>query len=147
MQRSRLARRAGAWTALACCTFILAACQAEQVELGEWNTFYTPHQAACPVLQWQFLANAQRSIGGFLLTANGGARLANLSGTLNQDDTFQMTATAIVGNQTSTVTGRFSGTLTTVTIHGDIAGSACNGQTFKLRFMDFYGPRAFGGGG
>jgi hypothetical protein len=123
---------------------LLLGCTLEQVEIGRWYTLYTPRTGACPVLEWQFLVNAQRQISGYLSPAYG-ARTANISGTLNPDDSFQMMAREVQGNRTSSITGRFNQQLTIFTIHGDIAGDDCDGQALELRFVYYFGPYVSGG--
>jgi hypothetical protein len=147
MKTKPAVRRAATGIGLATTLFLLSACNLEQVEIGNWNTLLTPRTGACPVLQWQFVVNPQRSIGGYLSPFQGN-RIATLSGTLNPDDTFRMTATPLDGNRTATIiTGRFNQQLTTMTIAGDVAGPACDGQTLKLRNVYYYGPYNGGGGG
>lgn len=91
------------------------------------------------------MVNAQRSIDGFLLR-DGQKRIAILSGTLNADDSFRMTATDTEGHRTAAVTGTFTSQVSTISIHGD-AASACDGQTFTLRLGSYFANQGGGGGG
>lgn len=115
----------------------LQGCKVEQLLMGEWYTIYTPQVGHCPRLAWQFVVNAQRVIGGSLLRG-WQQPVANLSGVLHDDDSFQITATSVTGNRTADVTGEFASGVSTITIHGDGAGAACDGQTFKLRLGGYF---------
>lgn len=127
-------------------TYLLLGCTFEQILIGQWYTIETPQAGACPRLYWQFVVNPQRSIGGFL-SRDGQQRIANLSGRLNADDSFQMTATDVAGNRSANVTGQFTPQVSTISVHGDAAGSACDGQTFKMRLGGYFLRQGGGGGG
>jgi hypothetical protein len=131
--------------ALVLATCLLAGCTFEQILIGQEYTVYTPPAGACPRLAWQFVVNAQRSIGGSL--SNDRQRIANLSGQLNADDSFQMSATDVTGSRTATVTGQFTAQVSTLSIHGDAAGSGCDGQTFQLHLGAYFSRQGGGGGG
>jgi hypothetical protein len=109
-------------------------------------TIDTPPVGACPLLEWRFFVNPQRSIIGSLSSGDSRQRIASLSGVLAADDSFQMTATGLAGGRTASVTGRFASQVSTISIHGDAAGSACDGQTYELRLGGYF-TRAGGGGG
>jgi hypothetical protein len=143
MRRRLPGRNATSRFVLALAVLLLPGCKVEQILIGNWYTIYTPKAGACPVLQWQFVVNAQRMIGGYLLTTTQ-QRIANLAGVLNPDDSFQMTATDVTGHRTANVTGEFLAGVSTISIHGDAAGAACDGQTFNLRLGGYF---AFSGGG
>jgi hypothetical protein len=132
--------------ALVLATGLLSGCTLEQLLIGQWYTIYTPPAGACPRLEWRFVVNAQRLIGGFL-SPDGQPRIADLSGVLNADDSFQITATSVAGNQTADVTGRFTSLVSTISIHGGAAGSACDGQTFQVRLGRYFSSQGGGGGG
>jgi len=132
--------------ALALVTGGLPGCTLEQILIGQWYTISTPPAGACPGLAWRFVVNPQRSISGFL-SGDGQQRIANLSGLLNADDSFQITATEVAGNRTANVTGQFTSRVSTISIHGLAAGSACDGQTFKLRLGGYFTRQGGGGGG
>jgi hypothetical protein len=134
--------KAGA-RAIGLIAFLLTGCTLEQILIGQLYTITTPPAGACPRLDWHFVVNPQRSISG-LLSGDGQRPVANLSGQLNPDDSFQMTATSVTGNRTAAVTGQFTSQVSTISIHGDAAGSACDGQTFHLRLGGYF---AFQGGG
>jgi hypothetical protein len=125
---------------------VLSACTFEQILIGEWYTIVTPKAGACPQLIWQFAVNPQRSIGGFLADA-GQQRIASLSGVLNPDDSYQITVTDAAGQRTANVIGQFTSQVSTLTIHGAAAGSACDGQTFNLGLGGYFSRRGGGGGG
>jgi hypothetical protein len=129
---------------LAAC--LLAGCTVEQLLIGQWYTITTPPAGACPRLDWRFVVSPQRSISGYL---SGGWQqpIANLSGVLNADDSFQITATSVAGNRTANVTGQFTSQVSTISIHGDAAGSGCDGQTFNLRLWSYFSRQGGGGGG
>ena len=129
--------------ALAAC--LLGSCTFEQILIGQQYRIATPPRGACPRLEWQFVVNSQRLIMGSL--ASGQQRIANLSGRLDPDDSFQLTATAVTGSQTADVTGHFTSLVSTLSIHGDAAGSACDGQTFDLRLGGYLARQGGGGGG
>jgi hypothetical protein len=126
--------------------FLLAGCAPQQIMIGQLYRIYTPQAGACPVLEWQFAADPQRMIGGSLSDERQ-QLVASLSGMLNVDDSFQITATDVAGNQTASVTGRFTSQVSTISIHGDGAGSACDGQTFALRLGRYFSRQGGGGGG
>lgn len=124
----------------------LLGCTAEQILIGQVYNIYTPSTGACPRLEWQFVVNPQRSISGHL-SVDGQQKLANLSGLLAADDSFQITATDLSGNQTASVTGQFTSLISTISIHGDAAGRACDGQTFTMRLGSYFSRQGGGGGG
>jgi hypothetical protein len=132
--------------ALALAACLLPGCTLEQIQIGQLYSIYTPRAGACPRLEWRFFVNAQRSIGGFL-SRDGQQRIATLSGVLNADDGFQITATSEAANRTANVTGRFTSQVSTISIHGDAAGSACDGQVFEIRLRRYLSSQGGGGGG
>jgi hypothetical protein len=132
--------------ALALATCLLPGCTLEQILIGQEYTIYTPPAGTCPPLEWRFVVNAQRSISG-ILSLGQQRRIASLSGVLNADDSFQMTATEVGGNRTAAVTGRFTSQVSTLSIRGDAAGNACDGQTFKMRLGGYFAFPGGGGGG
>jgi hypothetical protein len=138
--------RATGTIALALAACLLPGCTIEQILIGQLYAVDTPRAGDCPRLEWRFVVNAQRSIGGFL-SRDGQQRIANLSGMLNADDSFQITATDVAGNRTANVTGGFTSQLSTISIQGDAAGSACNGKTFDLRLGGYFSRQGGGGGG
>jgi hypothetical protein len=141
--------RATGTLALVLAAAVLPGCTLEQILIGQWYNIATPQAGACPRLEWRFVVNAQRSIGGFL-SRDGQQPIANLTGVLNADDSYQMTATDVAGTRTATVTGKFTSLVSTMSIHGDAAGSACDGQTFNLRLGGYFtrqGGWSGGGGG
>jgi hypothetical protein len=130
--------------ALAAC--LLQGCTFEQILIGQWYTIYTPQAGACPRLVWRFFINPQRLFSGFL-SRDGQQGVATLSGVLNADDSFQITAKDVTGNRTANVTGQFTSQVSTISIHGDAAGSACDGQTFEIRLGRYFSSEGGGGGG
>jgi hypothetical protein len=114
----------------------------EQVQLGQWYTMHTVPMGTCPALDWHFVVDAYRSIAGFW-GRDVAQRSAILSGTLNADDSFQMTATEVEGNRKARISGQFA--LRVVTISIDGAGTACDRQTFRVKVIR--GPGNGGGGG
>jgi hypothetical protein len=132
--------------ALALAACLLPGCSIEQILIGQLYTIDTPRAGDCPGLEWKFVVNAERSIGGFL-SREGQQRIANLSGMLNADDSFQIMVTEVAGNRTANVTGRFTSQLSTISIQGDAAGSACNGKTFDIRLGRYFSRQGGGGGG
>ncbi|MFL5287584.1 MAG: hypothetical protein ACJ8AW_43065 [Rhodopila sp.] len=129
--------------ALAC---LLPGCTLEQILIGQWYTIDTPAAGACPPLEWQFVVDPQRTVSGSLLLGTN-RPIASLSGQLNPDDSFQMTATELAGHRTARVTGQFTSQVSTIAIHGDAAGSACDGQIFRLRLSSYFARQGGGGGG
>jgi hypothetical protein len=91
--------------------------------------------------------NPQRSISGYLTDSGQLQPVANLSGVLSADDSFRITATSVAGNRTANVTGQFTSQVSTISIHGDAAGSGCDGQTFNLRLGSYFSRQGGGGGG
>jgi hypothetical protein len=132
--------------ALALAGCLLLGCSLEQILIGQRYTIYTPQAGACPRLAWRFVVDAQRLISGSLLNARQ-QPIASLSGRLAADDSFQMTATEVLGNQTATVTGRFTSDVSTISIRGGGAGAPCDGQTFTLRLGGYFAFSGGGGGG
>ena len=130
---------------LAVIASLLPGCMIEQILIGQWYSVDTPATGNCPGLEWRFVVNPQRSIDGYL-SGNGQQRIATLSGLLNTDDSFQITATA-AGGRTANVTGQFTSQVSTMSIHGSAAGSGCDGQTFKLRLGSYFARQGGGGGG
>ena len=131
--------------ALALATCLLSGCTLEQILIGQEYTIETPQAGACPRLAWQFVVNAQRSIVGAL--SDDRQLLANLSGQLNADDSYQMTATNVPGSRIANVTGQFTAQVSTLSIHGDAAGPGCDGQTFHLYLGSYFSHQGGGGGG
>jgi hypothetical protein len=161
---------------LALAASVLCGCTVEQILIGQWYTIDTPQVGACPRLEWRFFVNPQRMIAGFL-SRDGQLRIAELSGVLNADDSFQITisdvagsgsgygtgagmvggaavgwalvgeARAGLGNRTASVTGRFTSQVSTLSIRGDAAGNGCDGQTFELRLGGYFSRQGGGGGG
>jgi hypothetical protein len=129
--------------ALALAAFLLPGCTLEQILIGQLYVIDTPPAGACPSLEWQFVVNPQRSIVGSL--REGQKTIAKLSGVLNRDDSFQITASGPAG--VATVTGQFSSQVSTISIQGDVAGGACDGQTFKLWLGSYFSRQGGGGGG
>jgi hypothetical protein len=130
--------------AVAAC--LLTGCNAEQILIGQIYNFDTPPAGACPHLEWRFVVNAQRSIIGSLSIGEQ-QRIADLSGTLGADDSLQIAAAGVAGSGTAHVTGQFTSQVSTISIHGDAAGSGCDGQTFKLRLAGYFARQGGGGGG
>lgn len=130
---------------------LLAACLAggctlEQLLIGQLYRVYTPPAGACPRLEWRFVVNAQRSIAGSL-SVDEQQPIANLSGVLNADDSFQITAAEVAGHRTANITGQFSSGVSTISIQGAAAGTACDGQTFRLRLGGYFAHQGAGTGG
>jgi hypothetical protein len=122
---------------------LLAGCTVSQILIGQVYNVETPQAGACPALDWHFAVDAQRHIQGFLSPV-AQAPTADLSGTLNQDDSFQMTATDRTTQRTAIVNGTFAAQVSTIAIHGE---SACAGQTFRLRLGPYFSRSGGGGGG
>ena len=125
---------------------LLPGCMIEQLLIGQWYSVHTPPAGACPRLEWRFVVDSNRTINGFL-ASEGQQRIANLSGLLNNDDSFQITATDVAGGRTASVTGQFTSQVSTISIHGVAVGRACDGQTFKLRLGSYFARQGGGGGG
>jgi hypothetical protein len=123
----------------------LSGCTLEQIQIGQWYTLDTPAAGACPNLQWHFEVNPQRAMGGFV--TRGQQRIASFSGVLNADDSFQVTAADAASSRTANVAGQFTSDVSTLSIHGDAIGSACDGQSFELRLRSYFSRQGGGGGG
>jgi hypothetical protein len=132
--------------ALVLAASLLSGCTLEQILIGQWYIIATPPAGACPSLTWRFVVNPQRAISGSLAYGTQ-PPFANLSGQLNADDSFGITATGVAGHHTADVTGRFTSEVSTIAIHGDAAGSACDGQTFEMRLGGYFAHQGGGGGG
>jgi hypothetical protein len=124
----------------------LAGCTFEQILIGQWYSIPTPPAGGCPALLWQFVVNPQRSIDGSLV-GEGQRKIATLSGVLNPDDSFRMTAVGVTGTAATEVTGQFTSAVSTITIHGNAAGSECDGKTFTLYLGSYFARQGGGGGG
>jgi hypothetical protein len=125
--------------ALAATALLSPARALEQVQLGQWYTIHTVPLGTCPALDWHFVVDANRSINGYW-ARDAAKPAAILAGTLNADDSFQMTATEVEGNRQASVSGKFAARVVTISIDG--AGTACDRQTFEIRWV-----RGFGKGG
>jgi hypothetical protein len=113
----------------------------EQVQIGQIYIMHTAPADTCTALDWHFVVDAHRSVIGFL-TCDWDKHLATLSGTLNADDTFQMTVSELGGSRKANATGKFSSRFVTLSI--DAPGSPCDKQTFKINAVHAGGT---GGGG
>jgi hypothetical protein len=131
---------------LSLAALLLTRCTVEQIMIGQFYTIRTPQAGGCPNLNWRFFVNPQHSLFGTLLDDRQ-QPIAGLSGVLDPDDSFRITATATSGDRTATITGRFTSEVSTLSIQGDAAGAACNGQTFQLRLSGYFARQGGGGGG
>jgi hypothetical protein len=111
----------------------------EQVQIGQIYIMHTAPADTCNALDWHFVVDAHRSMIGFL-TCDWNTRLATLSGTLNADDTFQITVTEQEGSRKANITGKFNSRFVTLSI--DAPGSPCDKHTFRINAV-----RGGGGGG
>ena len=125
---------------------LLSGCAVEPLFIGQWYGIVTPQAGACPRLDWRFVVDPSRTINGFL-SPDGVRKIATLSGSLAPDDSFQMTVVAVADHRTANVTGRFTTGISTLSIHGDGAGDACDGHTFDLRLGRYFATQGGGGGG
>jgi hypothetical protein len=141
-------RRRLSWprAALAVIATLPAACSPPQIMIGQFYSIPTPPAGDCPALLWQFVVDPQRVISGSLSRV-GEAPFASLSGILAADESFRMTATANPDKRSATVSGAFSAQITTISIHGDAAGTGCDGQSFALRLGGYFARQGGGGGG
>lgn len=140
------ANRFGSGLAALAVMHLLSGCTLEQILIGQWYTITTPQAGACPQLDWRFFVNPQHVIKG-TLSRDSQQQIANLSGVLNADDSFRMTATDIASNRTADITGQFTSQVSTISIHGDAAGRGCDGQTFRMRLGGYFARQGGGGGG
>jgi hypothetical protein len=131
-------RRTVALTTGAVALAVTASCTLEQVLLGQWYTIHTFAQGTCPALDWHFVVDAHRSMGGYL-DRDEYKQIATLSGTLNADDTFEMTATQPETGRQEHITGAFTAQFVTISLDG---AWICEKQTFRIRPV-----RGAGGGG
>jgi hypothetical protein len=132
--------------ALFLAAWLLSGCTLDQILIGQSYILATPSAGACPSLTWRFVVNPQRVISGSLAYGTQ-PPVATLSGQLAADDSFRITATGVAGHHTADVTGRFTSEVSTITIQGDAAGSACDGQTFEMRLGSYFAHQGGGGGG
>jgi hypothetical protein len=118
-------------TSLAIATSITPAPAVEQVELGQLYFFHSPPVGTCPGLDWHTVVDKDREITGWI-SWEGNKHLATVTGKLNPDDTFQVTAKEVVGgNHMATVTGKVASGTLTFTING--SGTGCDGKTWKIQ--------------
>ncbi len=146
MTRTQAGLSTSAMIALVLATGLLSGCTMEQILIGQWYTFYTQAVGACPLLEWTITVDPQRSIDGYL-ARDGHQRIASLSGVLAADDSLQITAKDTAAGRTANITGQFTSQTSTLSIHGDVAGSGCDGQTFSLRLGRYFARQGGGGGG
>jgi hypothetical protein len=111
----------------------------EQVQIGQIYVMHTASADACGALDWHFVVDFHRSVIGFL-TCDWDKHLATLSGTLDADDTFQITVSELGGTQKANATGKFNSRFVTLSV--DAPGSPCDKHTFKINVV-----RGAGGGG
>jgi hypothetical protein len=128
--------------ALATAALLSPAGALEQVQLGQWYTIHTVPMGTCPALDWHYVVDAHRSIAGYL-TRDRVDQIAVLAGTLNADDSFQMTATEAEGNRQALVAGQITSRVITMSVDG--AGTVCDKQVFKIKVVR--APGSGGGGG
>ncbi len=131
-------KRLIAWAIVASAAGLVGACQLEQVMLGQWYTVRSAPQGTCPALDWHFVVDAQRSIGGYL-DRDQFTKIGTLSGTLNPDDSFQMSVTQTDTGRKESVTGQFTAQYMTLALDGTWI---CGKQAFRIWL-----PRGLGGGG
>jgi hypothetical protein len=135
-------RRSVALAAAAAALATTAACSLEQVLLGQWYSLHTFAQGTCPALDWHFVVDAHRSIGGYL-DRDQFTQIATLSGTLNADDSFEMIARNASG-RTERITGAFTPQIIMISLDG---AWICEKQTFRIRPVRNVGGGGGGGGG
>ena len=136
------AQRSGAagLTAVAMAALWMSACSLENAQFGLIYNLYTNPQPDCPRLNWRFVVDPKRIMTGSI-SIDSLQPIANLSGMLNADDTFRMTATAVDNGWRADVSGRFQTRLITVSVSGP--GAVCDGHTFKWFIL----RNNFGAGG
>ncbi len=117
---------------------VVAACTLEQVLPGQWYALHTRPQGGCPALDWHFVVDAQRSIGGYL-SREPSNQIGTLSGTLNADDSYEMWVTQKDTGRKESVTGRFTAQDVTFSMDGSWI---CEKQVLRISL-----PRGLGGGG
>jgi hypothetical protein len=111
----------------------------EQVQIGQVYILHTVAAGGCSELDWHFVVDPHRSMAGFVV-CDWLRHTATLSGTLNADDSFQLSVTEVGGNRKAAVTGRFTSRFVTMSIDG--ADTFCDKQMFKI-----VAPRGSGLGG
>jgi hypothetical protein len=146
--RSARIRRRLSWpvAAIWATATLLAACSVSQIMIGQLYSIPTPPAGDCPALVWQFVVDPQRLISGSLSRV-GEAPFASLSGILAADESFRITATTKSDKRSANITGAFSAQITTISIHGNVAGSGCDGLSFALRLGSYFARQGGGGGG
>jgi hypothetical protein len=101
----------------------------EQVQIGQIYIMHTAPADTCSALDWHFVVDAHRSVIGFL-TCDWDKHLATLSGTLGEDDTFQITVSELGGTGKADATGKFTSRFVTLSV--DAPGSPCDKHTFQI---------------
>lgn len=124
---------------------MLAGCALSPIMIGVYYMIPTPPAGDCSGMQWRFFVNPDRGIEG-VVARFGQASFGTLSGTMAADDSFVMTVTDNLSQRTARATGRFTSQISTLSIQGDGAGTACDGQSFQM-LLGRYFFRAPGGGG
>lgn len=129
---------------------LLAGCSLNPVLIGQIYSIVTPREDGCQPLELHFVVDASRMFNGTLspyAPPYPQPALATLSGTLSPDGSFQIIAKGTQGHGNTTLTGRFTSQVSTITINGPVAGPACDGRTFTLYLGQFFRFAGGGGGG
>jgi hypothetical protein len=102
----------------------------EQVMLGEGYMFHSPPTGTCPGLDWHVVVDGDRSVEGMV----GWDRMkhtASLTGVLNADDSFHMSAKENGGSITAKIDGKVTVSTLTITIDG--TGTGCDKKTITMK--------------
>ena len=109
---------------------------AQQPAGSRLYAFHTGRMGNCPGLDWHIVLEPDNKLNGFVAWDNM-RHMAQLSGALNQNRSFQMDAKEVGGQQrTATVKGNAMGDYINAVIEG--SGTACDGKSLNI-------PRVTGG--
>lgn len=95
---------------------------------GSVYSFSTRKSGTCPNLEWHVVVRDGSSLGGVISWDNE-RRVARVSGRLNPDRSFQMTATEVNGRGKATITGQV---LADGRMSARISGAGCESRLIEV---------------
>lgn len=103
---------------------------------GSVYSFSTARSGTCPNLEWHITLRDGSVLGG-MISWDHERRMARVAGTLNQDRTFQMTATEVTGRGKATITGRV---MDDGRMSARIVGAGCESRLIEVPLRSPLGP-------
>ena len=95
---------------------------------GSVYTFSSARSGTCPNLEWHVVVRGGNALGGVISWDNE-RRVARVSGKLNPDRTFQMTATEVNGRGKASITGQV---LADGRFSAKITGAGCESRLIEV---------------